>query len=230
MRCFVIYKKEGLLQVRLLQVLRSTSVHYLVWHNTSYFFFLSVWHAFQVFKHLLLFFVLTFYFKEGNPQPASNTKYSRSTEPSHLLMNTFKLFNLDMEICFHIVLCCKTNGEGQMLIDHTPFHRLLSKTVLIFTVYIPSCHNIVNWAPHNRRVWLMTPNPLPWFSVSCWLQGMQAGLGWGHHWRQQMQYPSGGGRNAQVQRLRPVPRAQPLFQPHREPVAGTLSAVLQPTA
>lgn len=183
------------------------------------------------FSLLLLFlYFLSLHFKKRDPQPVSNTNYSCSTETTHSLMNTFKLFNLDMESCFRTVLWCKTKGEGQRLMDHMLFHRLQSKTVLIVTVYNPSCHNIVNWASHNRRVWLIAPNPLPWVSVSCWWQGMQAGLGWAHHWRRQIQYPSGGGRNAQVQRLRPVPQAQPLIQSHREPVAGTLSAVLQLTA
>lgn len=144
--------------------------------------------------------------------------------------------------------------------DHTGFHRLPLKTDpyyysfrldltfiqcinlwylnQFFTVYIPPCHHIVKITLHNWRVCLRwasrkhakKTNPLPCVVVSCLWRGMQAGRGLAHHWRQPIQYLSGGGQSAPVLRGPPNPQAQSLFQPHQESAAGTPSAVLQPTA
>ncbi len=73
-------------------------------------------------------------------------------------------------------------------------------------------------------------NPVPCVVVSCLWQGIQAGQGLAHHWRQQIQYLSAGGQSAPVQRVPLSPQTQSLFQGHQGPVAGIPSAVLQPTA
>lgn len=146
------------------------------------------------------------------------------------------------------------------MVDHTGFHRLRLKTYpcyysfrlesyftqcinlwhmsQLFTICIPSCHHIENWTLHNWRVYMRWASrklankskALPCVVVSCLWQEMQAGRGLAHHWRQLIQYLSGGGQSAPVQRGPPNPQAQPLFQPCQESAAGTPSVVLQPTA
>lgn len=164
-------------------------------------------------------------------------------------MNTVTPFDLYMQppLCS---VWCNTNGGACWITQGSTDFGLKQINAIIHSDYNYILHNVstsdirtscslfvfllvitLKTEPFATEecVWDNKSKPLPCVVVSCLWQGMQAGRGLAHHWRQPIQYLSGGGQSAPVQRGPPNPQSQPLFQPCQESAAGTPSAVLQPT-